>query len=96
MMYYKTMGCDFRDILTPAGIAVCHVEIDFDVRQGNQLKRRADDPHKLSKAFEIWNAAKPVSGTAGAAYLHGPGNYVRNCPQPYVGRIIFFKTLCQG
>lgn len=73
LMHCKKSCCDFRDILTAAGITAGRVEIDFAAMQRAQQERQAEDARKLQKAREIWDAARPIQGTAGEAYLRKRG-----------------------
>lgn len=79
LMHCKKLGCDFKDILTAAGITPGHVEIDEMARANAQRERDAEQARDLARARSMWDAGQPIQGTKGEAYLRGRGI---TCPLP--------------
>ena len=73
LLHCKKSGCNFRDILTAAGISPGHVEIDR-LAMENAERERAEQEAKLrARARSLWDYAEPIHGTKGEAYLRTRG-----------------------
>ncbi|MEO0946247.1 MAG: toprim domain-containing protein [Pseudomonadota bacterium] len=73
LLHCKRLGCDFRDILSAAGIAPGEHKID-QMALANAAAERAEQAAKAkARARSIWERARPISGTHGEAYFRGRG-----------------------
>lgn len=73
LLHCKKSGCDFRDILTAAGITPGHVEIDRMAME-NAERERAEQTAKLrARAQSLWDYAESINCTKGEAYLRARG-----------------------
>ena len=72
-------GCDFRDIVRPAGLPRDALRIDPHAAREADAKREAYAAEQLAKAGRLWATCKPLAGTKGEAYLRGRGI---TCPLP--------------
>jgi hypothetical protein len=73
LLHCKKLGCDFRDILTAAGITAGTFEID-QMAVENARRERAEKAAKtLAYARSVWGNCEPIAGTKGEAYLRGRG-----------------------
>jgi len=79
LLHCKKTGCDFRDILTAAGIIPGHVEIDRDALALAEREREVQAAKLRARARSLWDIAEPIQGTKGEAYLRGRGI---TCPLP--------------
>jgi len=71
LLHCKKAGCAFRDILTAAGIAPGHFEVD-EAALAAAAHRDAENARiKLQRARSIWDYGVPIEGTKGEAYLRG-------------------------
>lgn len=73
LLHCKKNGCDFRDILTAAGITPGHVEIDQVAVAQAEQKRREQEANLKARARSLWDQTKPITGTDGETYLRGRG-----------------------
>lgn len=64
-------GCSFVEIAKAAHMPLDSVQIDFDAQREHERKQAAYAAEKLAKARNLWNAAKPITGTKVEAYLRG-------------------------
>ena len=73
LLHCKKSHCDFKDILTAAGITPGHIEIDR-LAMENAERERADQAAKLkARARSLWDYAGSIQGTHGETYLRGRG-----------------------
>jgi len=73
LLHCKKAGCAFRDILTAAGIAPGHFEVD-EAALAAAAHRDAENARiKLQRARSIWDYGVPIEGTKGEAYLRARG-----------------------
>jgi hypothetical protein len=73
LLHCKKLGCDFRDILTAAGITAGTFEIDAMAIENAKRQRADDAAKKFARARALWEYATPIQGTKGEAYLRGRG-----------------------
>ncbi len=73
LLHCKKGGCDFRDILTAAGVAPGHVEIDHLAMENARQERLAHQAKALARARSIWEHSNPIVGTHGETYLRARG-----------------------
>ena len=72
-------GCAYRDILAAAGMPATTGAIDHQAAREASEKRAAYEAEQLARARKLWNAARPIAGTKGEAYLRSRGI---TCPLP--------------
>jgi hypothetical protein len=73
LLHCKKLGCDFRDILTAAGVAPGTFKVD-QMAVGNARRERAEKTERtLAYARSVWRNCKPITGTKGEAYLRARG-----------------------
>lgn len=72
-------GCTFADIIRAAGLPPHALGFDPLAAKDADAKRRAYDDEQRFKAKRLWDAARPICGTKGEAYLRGRGI---TCPLP--------------
>jgi len=76
----KKSGCDFRDILTAAGLRTGdYAPPDPATLAKREAERRAEADKRAAQAQRLWNEARPVAGTVAESYLRGRGIA---CPLP--------------
>ena len=73
LLHCKKSGCDFRDILTAAGILPGYVEIDRDAIAQAERDREVQAAKLRARARSLWDVAEPIHGTRGEAYLRSRG-----------------------
>ena len=73
LMNCKKSGCDFRDILTAAGLAHGPVKIDQLTVQAAEREREEQAAKLLARARSVWDRAQPLEGTKGESYLRARG-----------------------
>ncbi len=73
LMNCKKNHCEFRDILTAAGITPGHVEIDRLALAAAERERIEQAEKIKARARSIWEHAQPIEGTKGEVYLRGRG-----------------------
>lgn len=79
LLHCKKTGCDFKDILSAAGIEGRTFEVDPLVLQQMEIERETQAAKKLARARALWDYADPIQGTHGETYLRGRGI---TCPLP--------------
>jgi len=79
LLHCKKNGCEFRDILTAAGITPGTVEIDRMAIEHAERERAAQAEKLRIRARSLWDYGTPINGTHGEAYLRGRGI---TCPLP--------------
>jgi len=79
LLHCKKSGCDFREILTAAGILPGHVGIDRDALAQAEREWEVQAAKLRARARSLWDIAEPIHGTNGEAYLRGRGI---TCPLP--------------
>jgi hypothetical protein len=73
LLHCKKSGCDFREILSAAGIAPGHVEIDRQAVVQAELARREQEAKLKARARGLWDQGKSITGTTGETYLRARG-----------------------
>jgi hypothetical protein len=73
LLHCKKLGCDFRDILTAAGITAGTFEIDAMALENAKRQRMDTERKKRDRAKSLWDYSNPIQGTNGEAYLRGRG-----------------------
>ncbi len=73
LLHCKKSHCDFKDILTAAGITPGHVEIDCLAMENAELARVEQAAKLKASARSLWDIADPIQGTHGETYLRGRG-----------------------
>ena len=66
-------GCDFRAIVTAAGLPRDTLRADPEAAAVADAQRARYAADQRDKARRIWGQCKPLEGTKGAAYLRGRG-----------------------
>ena len=79
LLHCKKTGCDFRKILSSAGIRLSHVEVDPVAMVQAEREREAQTAKLKARARSLWEIADPIQGTKGEAHLRGRGI---TCPLP--------------
>lgn len=73
LLHCKKSGCDFKDILTAAGITPGTVGIDQMVIEAAERDRAAQASKLRACARSFWDNGEAIHGTKGEAYLRGRG-----------------------
>ncbi|AXI43532.1 toprim domain-containing protein [Sulfitobacter sp. SK011] len=73
LLHCKKNGCDFRDILTGAGITPGTIEIDRMAVENAERERAAQAAKIKARARSLWEFGEAIGGTKGEAYLRGRG-----------------------
>ena len=73
LLHCKKSGCDFRAILTAAGITAGTIEIDRNVIEASVRSRAVQTAKLKARARSLWDNGKPIQGTKGEAYLRRRG-----------------------
>lgn len=79
LAYCHKSGCDFRAIVTAAGLPRDCLKLDPIAAAESDGQRAAYATEQRAKARRLWGQCKPIEGTKGAAYLRGRGI---TCPLP--------------
>lgn len=73
LMNCKKSNCDFRDILTAAGVQPGHAKVEEMVSRAADKEREAQAKRSLKNARSMWARGEPIVGTIGEVYLRGRG-----------------------
>lgn len=73
LLHCKKSGCDFRDLLTAAGITPGHVELDQHAMQQAELARREQEAKLKARARSLWDQGQSIQSTPGETYLRERG-----------------------
>lgn len=79
LAYCHKSVCDFRAIVTAAGLPRDCLKLDPIAAAESEVQRAAYATEQRAKARRLWGQCKPLEGTKGAAYLRGRGI---TCPLP--------------
>lgn len=66
-------NCSFVEIAGAAGADLGRVQIDFEAQAQHERKQAEYHAERLRKARSLWEAARPIAGTKGEAYLRSRG-----------------------
>ncbi|HBZ45317.1 MAG TPA: virulence-associated protein E [Maritimibacter sp.] len=66
-------GCSFVEIASAAHLPLDRAQVDFEAVRETKRKQAEYRTTQLAKARGLWDAAKPITGTKGEAYLRGRG-----------------------
>lgn len=73
LLHCFKLGCSFVEIASAAHMSLDNVRIDLKAQREHERKQAAYAAEKRTKARNLWNAAKPITGTKAEAYLRGRG-----------------------
>ncbi len=79
LLHCKKYGCDFRAILSAAGVAPGQHIVDEMARVNAEAARAEQAAKTKARARSLWERSQPVAGTHGETYLRGRGI---TCPIP--------------
>lgn len=86
LAHCKKSGCEFRDILTAAGIAPGTYQApDPAISARRMAEQKAEAEKRAGQAQRLWTEAQPIGGTLAETYLRGRGI---TCPIPDTLRFV--------
>ena len=73
LFYCFKGGCSFVEIANAIDLPLGEVQIDFEAQREREAKQTAYAAANLKSARDLWNHAKPITGTKAETYLRGRG-----------------------
>ena len=74
LLHCKKSGCDFRDILSAAGMSRAdYAPPDPETLVQRDAEQRAEIEKRSRQAQALWQASDPITGTLAETYLRGRG-----------------------